>query len=121
MAGGSRFELATAQTPAQAWWPLDCASSTASFVASLLETFLGLGIRASSSALDPRRLVRSGPAGARRLALHNLPVVALALDQVAVLAVGEFGDVLRCYVVQAGIKISGQGGDVPQHVTELFE
>ena len=28
--GGSRFELATAATPAQAWWSLDCASSAAS-------------------------------------------------------------------------------------------
>ena len=32
-----RFELATAQTPAQAWWPLDRASSTASVRSGRLE------------------------------------------------------------------------------------
>jgi len=46
-----RFELATAQTPAQAWWPLDHASSTASVRSGRLEPAASNGPTANA----PRR------------------------------------------------------------------
>ncbi|MCL2489999.1 MAG: hypothetical protein FWF36_04640, partial [Propionibacteriaceae bacterium] len=49
-----RFELATAQTPAQAWWPLDHASSTASVRSGRLEPAASTGPSVNA------------PAGARR-------------------------------------------------------
>jgi len=65
MAGGSRFELATAQAPADATDHPDRAPSTASSSLRSSTPSLASAPRASSRALDPRRWVCSGPAGAR--------------------------------------------------------